>query len=91
LDGLLSKIEQIIDTKISILPKKENNQADYISRKEVAKLLRITLPTLHEWTKMGYLKAYKMGTRVLYKELEVKHAFEKKIPVKYKKGGKHYA
>src|SRR5688572_2939548 len=89
-NDLLLQIEQMIDTKIGNLPLQENLQSDYLSRKEVAKLLKITLPTLHDWTKLGILKSYKMGTRVLYKESEVKEALEKVPSFKHKKGG-HYA
>jgi excisionase family DNA binding protein len=89
-DELLSKIEQMIDAKTSISLKEENNQSYYLSRKEVAKLLKITLPTLHDWTKLGYLKAYKIGSRVLYKPSEVKESLEKSKTFKYKKGGISY-
>jgi len=88
-DEFLSRVEQIIDAKASISPKKENDQFDYLSRKEVASLLKITLPTLHTWTQQGLLKAYKMGTRVLYKPNEVKDALEKSKYFKHKKGGYH--
>ena len=88
-DQLLSRIEQLIDAKISVTPKNENNPFDYLSRKEVASLLKITLPTLHAWTQQGLLRAYKMGTRVLYKPNEVKDALEKSKYFKNKKGGWH--
>ena len=88
---LLSQVEQLIDAKISITPKNENNQPDYLSRKEVAKLLKITLPTLHDWTKLGRLRAYKIGSRVLYKPTEVKEALEKTQTFKHKKGGISHA
>lgn len=91
INDLLLQVEQLIDAKISITPKNENNQSDYLSRKEVAKLLRITLPTLHDWTKLGYLKAYKMGSRVLYKPSEVSDALEKGQIFKHKRGGFNYA
>jgi excisionase family DNA binding protein len=42
-----------------------------LTRKETAKLLCISLPTLNEWTKTGILKAHRIGNRVLYKEKEV--------------------
>lgn len=90
-NDLLSKIEQLIDAKLSIAPKPQENQSGYYSRKDVAKLLKITLPTLHEWTKEGLLKSYKIGTRVLYKPLEVKDALEKSITFKHKKGGIRHA
>ena len=82
---LLSQVEQLIDAKFSIFPKKENDQPEYLSRKEVAKLLKITLPTLHDWTKLGFLKSYKMGSRVLYKLSEVKETLEKAQTYKHKK------
>jgi excisionase family DNA binding protein len=86
---LLSQVEQIFDAKFSIFPKEENNQPHYLSRKEVAKLLKITLPTLHDWTKLGRLKAYKIGSRVLYKPSEVQEALEKTQSFKHKKGGRY--
>ena len=90
-NDLLLQIEQLIDAKFSVHPKNENIQSDYLSRKEVAKLLKITLPTLHDWTKLGYLRAYKMGTRVLYKESEIIQSLEKVQSFKYKKGGFSHA
>jgi hypothetical protein len=49
--------------------------------------LKITLPTLHDWTKLGYLRSYKMGTRVLYKQSEVIETLEKVPSFKHRKGG----
>ena len=51
------------------IPSKSDN--DYLTRIETAKLLRVTLPTLADWTKRGILKSYRMGTRIRYKRLEV--------------------
>jgi excisionase family DNA binding protein len=42
-----------------------------LSRNQVAEYLHISLPTLNEWTKLGWLKSYKIGNRVLYKSDEV--------------------
>lgn len=42
-----------------------------MTRKEVADLLHVTLPTLHDWTKLGRLQGYKVGNRVLYKANEI--------------------
>lgn len=42
-----------------------------LTRKQVCQLLTITPPTLHEWTKNGTLTAYKVGTRVRYKQIDV--------------------
>jgi excisionase family DNA binding protein len=88
---LLERIGQLIDAKVGSIPIKTKEQSEYLSRKEVAKLLKITLPTLHDWTKCGYLRAYKMGTRVLYKESEVIATLEKVPSFKHRKGGMNHA
>lgn len=77
LEELLKAIELLLDRK---WPPVESGKANpvYLSRKEVAALLKITLPTLHDWTKLGRLKSYKIGTRVLYKEREVYEALDGK-------------
>jgi len=86
-NDLLLQIEQLFEAKVSArTPHNENIQSGYLSRKEVASLLKITLPTLHDWTKMGYLKSYKIGARVLYKESEVVATLEKVLSFKHKKG-----
>ena len=92
LNDFLDKIGEVIDNRLcKSVPHKQENQSDYLSRKEVSRLLKITLPTLHDWTKQGILKSYKIGTRVLYKETEVKQTLEKVPSFKHRKGGLQYA
>ena len=87
----LSQIGQLIDEKMTSQHQTKNEkQSAYLSRKEVAQLLKITLKTLHEWTKGGILQSYKIGTRVLHKENEVKETLEKVPSFKHKKGGVAY-
>lgn len=89
---LLERIGQLIDSKVGIPPTKtKDNQSDYITRANASGLLKISLPTLHDWTKLGYLKSYKMGTRVLYRESEIIEALEKVSSFKFKKGGFSHA
>jgi excisionase family DNA binding protein len=89
---LLEKIGQLIDSRILQVQKSSlKNPPKFISRKEVAELLKISLPTLNEWTKLGWLLSYKMGNRVLYKQEEVERAICKVTAYKYKKGGTHGA
>jgi excisionase family DNA binding protein len=40
-------------------------------RKEAAKLLRMSLPTLDEHTRSGRIPAYRLGKKVLFKEDEL--------------------
>ena len=60
--------------KVGYSGKKETNSSrkiNYLTRFEVAKLLKISLPTLGNWTKEGILQSYRIGNRVLYKEDEI--------------------
>ena len=90
---LLEKIGQLIESKIgqnNNQPQKQN-QSKFISRKEAAKLLQISLPTLHDWTKEGLLNSYQIGTRVLYKPEEVEQSLTQRNFTKFRKGGNHGA
>lgn len=73
LKQLLEEIEKLLDSKLANLSL-EAPPTKLLSRTEVAKLLKITLPTLHEYSKTGWLQSYKIGKRVLYKSEEVKEA-----------------
>jgi excisionase family DNA binding protein len=83
---LLDKIGQVIDSKLDkVSSNNKVNQPDLLSRKEVSTLLKISLPTLNEWTKLGWLQSYKIGNRVLYKANEVSAALENVSKNKFKK------
>lgn len=83
-DELLEKIGVLIDAKLANASPQESKSV-LLSRQEVAKLLKITLPTLHDWTKLGWLQSYKIGNRVLYKLEEVEKALTKVLNNKHKK------
>ena len=72
-ERLLTQIEAIIEKKMVEIAEQVQpvNSSRYMTRKEVADYLHISLPTLHDWTKMSWIKSYKMGSRVLYKSEEV--------------------
>lgn len=79
-EELFNKIEEIFEklfkahqSNVSSTPK-----VGYISRKETASLLKISLPTLNELTKRGKLQSYRIGTRILYKNQEVEQALVKR-------------
>ena len=48
---------------------------EYLTRKEVAKMLHIDLKTLKIWTNKGVLISYGIQGRVYYKRDEVERAF----------------
>ena len=51
--------------------KSEVEPKRYLTRKDAAKHLNISLPTLHDWTKKGLIRCVKIGGRVFYTELEL--------------------
>ncbi|MCK0108219.1 helix-turn-helix domain-containing protein [Flavobacteriaceae bacterium S0825] len=56
------------------------------SRESTAEMLCISLPTLHEWTKSGIIKANRIGNRVLYKLEDINDALTE-VNTSIKKGG----
>jgi excisionase family DNA binding protein len=59
----------------------------YLTRKEVAEKLRITLVTVDKYTKEGTLQSYRIGGQIRYKANEVEKAFEAVKNLKYKRRG----
>lgn len=49
---------------------------ELLSRTETARLLGISLPTLHAWTKSGIIKAYRIGSRIRYKKAEIESSLK---------------
>jgi hypothetical protein len=62
-DIICSIIKEEIQ-QVSTLKKKETI---YLTRKEAATFLKISLPTLWSYTNIGVIKGFKIGSRVLYK------------------------
>jgi hypothetical protein len=55
--------------------KKEQSKTDeFLTRKETAIFFRVSLPTIHQWTKDKLLKVYKVGNRSFYKKSDLVHA-----------------
>lgn len=46
-------------------------QEEYLTRKELAKLLSINLSTIHNWRKDGKIISHKIGNRVVFKRSEI--------------------
>ncbi|KAB7731429.1 helix-turn-helix domain-containing protein [Rudanella paleaurantiibacter] len=57
---------------------------EYLTRKETAKLLRIALVTLHEWTKAGTLQSFNMNGRIRYRRDDVVNLIAQVDTLKYK-------
>ncbi len=49
----------------------------YLTREEVSKLLKISLSTIHNWTKREILHPYQTGGRVYFKASEIESSMIK--------------
>jgi len=68
LEGVKGQLESI---KEYFQPKEP---IEYLSRREVAELLKVDISTIHNWTVKGKLTSYGIGGKVLYKRTEVEAA-----------------
>ena len=75
-----NEVEKIISGLIQPEPTPE-----FITRKETAHILGISLPTLNEWTKNGTLPAQRIGTRVRYQRANVYASLKDVETLKYRR------
>ncbi|MDG1276562.1 MAG: helix-turn-helix domain-containing protein [Algoriphagus sp.] len=61
------------------IPSEVQSKREILTRQEACKVLKISLPTLGEWTKQSLLKSYNCGGRIYYKSDELEKAL-KQIP-----------
>jgi len=87
LDEFRELLVETVNSKFKVeeVQSKVQSNQKYLSRVEVANLLKISLPTLNEWTKLGHLQSYRIGNRVLYKADEVDESLSKVKNLKYRR------
>lgn len=71
IEGVNNKLQ---DLKTHFEPKTPN---EYLTRNEVAKMLKIHLDSVRNWTKKGILQSYQIAGRVYFKRAEVENAIIK--------------
>jgi excisionase family DNA binding protein len=85
-DDFKKIISDVIDEKLKILPiTAKEEKSDLLSREEVAKMLKISLPTLNDWSKKGLVQSYRIGNRVLYKLHEILDSIKQVKNLKYRR------
>lgn len=57
---------------------------EFLSRKETAKILRISLPTLTDYVMRAIIPAYRIGNNVRFRKDEVLNSIQKIQTTKYK-------
>lgn len=81
LEDLEAMVTRVIDERLkliqpTIIEQDKDKSYGLITRKEAAKRLRISLVTLDNWTKIGVIKARKVGTRLRYTDKDIEEALK---------------
>ena len=63
----------------------QQQETEYITRQETARILGISLPTLHDWTKRGIVAGYRISTRIRYRKNEILEALQQVQTLKYRR------
>lgn len=72
-------VSRLLDQRLGDFKSQKRDDASrYLTRKEAAAMLRISLPTLADWTRLGRIGAYRIGGRVLYAHSDITKALEGK-------------
>ena len=88
LNELENSISKIVERQLKAFLNIHENEApklEYITREQAAKLSHISKPTLNNLTKEGKLIAYRIGSRVLYKLIDVEASLSLIVTTKYKR------
>lgn len=80
------KMSEVVAAKFQQQNFTEDVIKPFLTRRQAAKKLNISLVTLKKWTDKGTLKAYRISSRIRYKEEEIDAALPEIQSFKYKKG-----
>ena len=61
---------------------KKNNEDEYLTRKEASKFLKVSLPTISDWSEKGIIKAKRIGNLIRFSKKELEQSM---INIKNKK------
>ena len=64
-------VARTVRSEISRLHTTPQPERSILTRQETAELLNISLPTLHDYTKRGLIKAFRLGYKVRYRSADV--------------------
>jgi predicted DNA-binding transcriptional regulator AlpA len=88
-DALASMMRGIVRDELAqyVPPPPKPPLPEYLTRKEVCDLFRISLPTLHDWERQGVIipPKVRLNGRVRYRRDEVQTALDKGRGLKHKR------
>jgi len=74
-DDFFNKLKKIIEETIKSNVRQNSNSeqagSPYISLSEACKMLKISRPTIMDWSSKKYLTAYKVNSRILFEKSEL--------------------
>lgn len=68
---LLQSVRELFTTAAASINPPKDTTPEFITRKEVADMFGISLPTVHAWIHAGILTAYKIGNKTRFRKSEV--------------------
>ena len=74
--------ESLRDELRQLHPEPSAETPNYLTRRETARRLRISLVTLNDWVNRGRIRAHKIGGRVLFRDSDVEAALHRIVPIK---------
>lgn len=74
-EGFTKHISVVIEEIMKDLKAKQN--PEFITSKEAAELLKVTLPTLYDWRKKKIISAYRIGNKVRFNRQELEKSLIK--------------
>jgi hypothetical protein len=79
------QLRQVVREELLTLQPKQPT-SNYLTRIEVSKLLKISLPTLNEYTRKGIIRGSRIGSRILYLESDIASSVTDIPTIKYRRG-----
>lgn len=73
-EQLKTQISEDVFNKVAPLIQSANKpkpETELLTRKEAAKILGVSLPTILDWTKTGKITGYRIASRIRYKRHEL--------------------
>lgn len=78
-------VSKEVQKAVEQLTPPKDNTPEFITRNEMAEILGVSLPTLHEWTKKGWIPAKRIGTRIRYDKQAVLDTIKDVKTLKYRR------
>ena len=78
-DELTRTILDGVEQKINAFEQRLNSKEplEFMDSKQVAKYLSISMVTIHDWSKKGVLKPYRIGHRIRFKREDIVATLER--------------